>query len=130
MGNESYKVKPTCHNVGFPAEPCHFSIKCSECHFFYAEGSVSIEEKVKSVFDRQEGGSHYDLPIDTALFCIKNKIEAAEAAIIKYAIRHERKNKVEDIKKLIHYAQMILEVKYNVYSEFTVPEEPRCTSNL
>lgn len=87
-----------------------------------------------SVFDRQEGGSHYDLPIDTALFCIKNKIEAAEAAIIKYAVRHERKNGIEDIRKLIHYAQMILEVKYNTYSEFNIPQETKedfiCTSNL
>jgi hypothetical protein len=52
--------------------------------------------------------------VDTAYFCIKNDLGCAESAIIKYAVRHARKNKAEDIKKLIHYAQMILEVKYGI----------------
>jgi hypothetical protein len=73
-----------------------------------------LSTKKRSVFDRQEGGKHYDLPVDTAYFCIMNKLECAESAIVKYAVRHERKNGAEDIKKLIHYAQMILEVKYGI----------------
>ena len=69
-------------------------------------------KKKKSYFDRQEGGNHYDNKYDVAKFCIANDYGCAESAIIKYAARHERKNGAEDIKKIIHYAQFILEVKY------------------
>ena len=74
------------------------------------------EQEIKpSYFDKQVGGSHYDLPVDTAWFCMMNKLECAEAAIVKYAVRHESKNGAEDIKKIIHYAQFILEVKYGLH---------------
>ena len=32
--------------------------------------------------------------------------------IIKYATRHRKKNGVEDIKKIIHYCELLLELEY------------------
>ena len=76
--------------------------------------------------DTQEGGSHYkDLPIQPIDFIVKNGIKFREGNIVKYAIRHENKNGAEDIKKVIHYAQMILETEYNVETvvEYNLKEE-------
>ena len=44
----------------------------------------------------------------------KNKLLFAEGNAIKYICRHPHKGKQEDIKKAIHYLQMILERDYNV----------------
>lgn len=68
--------------------------------------------------DKQEGGSHYkDMKIQPIDFIVENGMKFREGNIVKYAARHENKNGAEDLKKVIHYAQMILETEYNVVSE-------------
>jgi len=61
------------------------------------------------VLDTQVGGSHYQLPIQPIDFIVKNDISYREGNAIKYITRHKDKNGAEDIKKAIHYLQMILE---------------------
>ena len=66
-----------------------------------------------SALDKQEGGKHYkDFAIQPIYFIMKNKIPAAEANIIKYACRHRLKNGAQDIKKIIHYCELILKLEY------------------
>lgn len=70
-------------------------------------------EEEGSAFDTQVGGGHYkDMEIQPAYYCQKNRLNHCESAIVKYASRHQDKNGAEDIKKIIHYARMILEMEY------------------
>ena len=65
--------------------------------------------------DKQHGGSHYKkFKIQPAEFINENKLLFAEGNDIKYICRHSAKGKEEDIKKAIHYLEMILERDYNV----------------
>jgi len=108
--------------------PCgqEFSPRCASCSnnkkaiSILGVRSVQRVHAFKSCFDFQIGGSHYrKKKRDVALFCMENKYDFAEAAVIKYSDRHQDKNGAEDIKKAMHYLQMILEVKYKIKSEVT-----------
>jgi hypothetical protein len=52
------------------------------------------------------------LEIQPSQFINKNKLLFAEGNVIKYICRHKAKGKAEDIKKAIHYCEMILERDY------------------
>lgn len=62
--------------------------------------------------DKQEGGSHYNLPIQPLEYIHANRLGYIEGNIIKYATRHRDKNGAEDIKKIIHYCELLLELEY------------------
>ena len=65
--------------------------------------------------EKQVGGKHYkNFRIQPAQFKNENKLLFAEGNAIKYICRHSFKGKEEDIKKAIHYLEMILERDYNV----------------
>ena len=66
-----------------------------------------------SALDTQEGGSHYkSLAIQPVEYITKNSIPYLEGNVIKYVTRHADKNGIEDIKKAIHYLQLIAELRY------------------
>lgn len=68
--------------------------------------------------DTQIGGNHYKrYAIQPVEFIYKNKIDFLSGNIIKYASRHSRKNKDEDVLKIIHYAMLILELEYGYDKE-------------
>lgn len=73
--------------------------------------------KKESALDKQEGGSHYDLPIQPLEYIHANGLGYIEGNIIKYATRHAKKNGAEDIKKIIHYAELLLELEYGKSKE-------------
>mgnify|MGYP003136589753 FL=1 len=61
----------------------------------------------------QKGGSHYqDFKIQPSHFINENKLLFAEGNVIKYVCRHQNKGKADDIKKAIHYLEMIMERDY------------------
>ena len=62
--------------------------------------------------NRQEGGSHYQLPIQPIEYIYKNKLGYMEGNVIKYVTRHENKGGAEDLRKAIHYLEMLLEWRY------------------
>ena len=63
---------------------------------------------------KQIGGSHYqDFVIQPAEFINKNRLLFAEGNAIKYICRHNLKGKEEDVRKAIHYLEMILERDYS-----------------
>ena len=66
--------------------------------------------------DKQVQGNHYqDFKIQPAEFINQNKLLFAEGNAIKYICRHSRKGKQYDIKKAIHYLEMILERDYGEF---------------
>lgn len=68
-----------------------------------------------SALSIQQGGDHYkSMAIQPVEFITKNKIPYLEGNVIKYVSRHAAKNGVEDIKKAIHYLQLIAELQYAV----------------
>ena len=61
----------------------------------------------------QKGGSHYqNFKIQPSQFINENKLLFAEGNVIKYVCRHQNKGKADDIKKAIHYLDMIMERDY------------------
>ena len=68
--------------------------------------------KQTKALDRQVGGSHYkDCLIQPIEYIMANKLEYCPANIIKYATRADKKGGVEDIRKIIHYAELWIEDK-------------------
>ena len=66
-----------------------------------------------SAYKKQIAGSHYiNFKIQPSKFVNDNKLLFAEGNAIKYICRHQSKGKEEDIKKAIHYLEMILERDY------------------
>ena len=62
---------------------------------------------------RQVGGDHYEkCGIMPTTYIRANNLDFFEGNIVKYVTRHKDKNGAEDIKKVIHYAEMILEDAY------------------
>ena len=71
--------------------------------------------KNKNVWDKQHGGSHYQkYKIQPSKFVVENELLYPEGCAIKYICRHSAKGKEEDIRKAIHYLEMILERDYDV----------------
>jgi len=58
----------------------------------------------------QVGGSHYkDMPIQPIEYILANNLGFCEGNIVKYITRYKAKGGSEDIKKVIHYSQLLLE---------------------
>ena len=70
-------------------------------------------DSIKRALDSQTGGSHYkSMVIQPTEFISKNGLGFIEGNIIKYACRHQDKNGAEDIRKIKHYCDLLLELKY------------------
>ena len=61
----------------------------------------------------QEGGDHYKkLGIQPVEYIHANGLDFFQGNVVKYVTRHKDKKGAEDIRKAIHYLQMILEMQY------------------
>ena len=64
-----------------------------------------------------EGASHYkEGGIEPIELILANELGYCEGNIVKYAVRHGKRNGADDIRKLIHYARILLEHQYGVKS--------------
>jgi len=62
---------------------------------------------------KQVGGDHYkSLAIQPVEFITKNNIPFLEANAIKYLVRHKNKGGAADIRKALHYCELILSLQY------------------
>ena len=72
---------------------------------------------------KQIGGDHYlKCGIMPTTYIRANNLDFFEGNIIKYTTRHKEKGGAEDIKKVIHYAEMILEDVYGILPEAKIKE--------
>ena len=63
---------------------------------------------------KQVGGGHYkDFGIQPVEYIHANNLSFLEGNVVKYITRHKSKNGIEDIKKVIHYCELIIELEYN-----------------
>ena len=118
--SEDNKCCETCKHwtVGLAQEPC---VSCDDESSNWQDPSkqdvtinpcmeIPAPRVLPKALDTQVGGGHYkDMVIQPVEFIVKNKIEYREANIIKYITRHGNKNGIEDVRKAMHYCQMIID---------------------
>jgi hypothetical protein len=73
------------------------------------------KEDTNNTLTKQVGGNHYkDCGIQPVEYIHANSLDYFEGNVVKYITRHRTKGEGEkDIKKAIHYAELILELYYN-----------------
>ncbi len=84
--------------------------------FYHAHCLKSLQNRklLDSALGNQVAGDHYkSMVIQPVEFCQKNNLNLCEASVVKYVCRHKSKNGAEDIKKAIHFLELLLELEYN-----------------
>jgi len=77
-----------------------------------------------SALDKQVGGSHYkDMAIQPIEYIHKNGLGFCEGNIVKYITRWKTKNGIEDLKKVIHYAELLIQMEQE--KQQSQPEKTR-----
>ena len=67
-----------------------------------------------SALNVQVGGEHYkQMKIQPVEYIHANNLSFLEGNVVKYITRHKTKNKAQDIRKIIHYCTLILQLEYN-----------------
>ena len=66
-----------------------------------------------SAHKKQVGGDHYKrMAIQPSHYIVKNNLGWYEGNIVKYITSHSIKGGKQDIEKVIHYAELLLEDQY------------------
>lgn len=77
------------------------------------EELLFVDDEPKTAWGKQEGGSHYkDLKIQPMQYALDNKLDYAQANVVKYVTRHANKNGKEDLLKAIHNIELMIEYYY------------------
>jgi hypothetical protein len=74
----------------------------------------------------QHGGDHYkDQPkhLQPIWLGIALNLNPMEYSVLKYLLRHRKKSGLEDLKKMVHFAQMLMEHEYGVCPVVVYPEQ-------
>tara|TARA_R110002167_G_scaffold21430_1_gene77856 strand:+ start:286 stop:585 length:300 start_codon:yes stop_codon:yes gene_type:complete len=80
------------------------------------------EEEVKAL-DTQVGGNHYkSMPIQPVEFIQKNDLGFIEGNIVKYICRWRSKGGIDDVRKVIHYAELLIDFELNKESQSETEE--------
>lgn len=75
-----------------------------------------------SALDIQEGGDHYrKMKIQPIEFIHANELDFLQGNVVKYITRHKNKNGAADVRKALHYCQLILELQYKEETNGTNP---------
>lgn len=62
--------------------------------------------------DKQVGGTHYKTAIQPVQYIHANGLNFFEGNVVKYITRHRKKGGKEDLKKAIHYIEMLIQFEY------------------
>lgn len=78
-----------------------------------SDGMTEMYMEEATALQKQVGGSHYaEMAIQPIEFITANNLSFLEGNIIKYVCRHKNKNGADDIKKAIHYCELLLQMEY------------------
>ena len=84
-----------------------------------------MEQDMKKALDTQVGGGHYkDLAIQPVEYNHANGLGYLEGNVVKYVTRHRSKNGAQDIRKAIHYLELILQLEYADIDEMAFKHTP------
>tara|TARA_Y100001951_G_C11252393_1_gene247243 strand:+ start:465 stop:761 length:297 start_codon:yes stop_codon:yes gene_type:complete len=75
---------------------------------------INLKKEARMATEKQIGGDHYkSCKIQPVDYIVQNDLTFLEGNVVKYITRHRRKGEgAKDIEKVIHYAEMILEMEY------------------
>lgn len=119
--NSSYKENTHSAFVNKPFRVTSYNIKSSHSEICLVITVEQLEEKCLdtspehsqttiSPMKEQVGGTHYKaMKIQPIEFITANNIGYMEGNVIKYVCRYKNKNGVEDLKKAMHYLQLLIE---------------------
>ena len=80
----------------------------------FGVADVELAEELSMASSQQVGGDHYKtMAIQPAEYSQRNGLNFIEGCVVKYVSRHRNKNGAEDIKKAIHFLNMLIEIEYN-----------------
>jgi len=69
--------------------------------------------KRNTALNKQVKGNHYkQYEIQPVEYCQKNRLNMLESNIVKYVTRHQDKGGADDVLKIIHCAELLLELEY------------------
>ena len=87
---------------------------CDICNSpLYCQDRGGCRLSKPSALDKQVSGSHYkDKGIQPIVYIHANNLGFCEGNVVKYITRHKEKNGAADIKKAIHYLELLLELEY------------------
>ena len=72
-----------------------------------------IFDLTTSALDKQEFGNHYkDKGIQPIVYIHANNLGFCAGNVVKYVTRYKDKNGAADIRKAIHYLELLLELEY------------------
>jgi hypothetical protein len=75
--------------------------------------------EIKTTFDHQIGGDHYTKQaIQPIQYIYANKLDYFQGNVVKYVTRYKLKNGMEDLKKALHYLEMIIQQENGKWNEF------------
>lgn len=99
------KIQCLFYRKRFNSYDCLYNSIYPNCPFSYV--------KKESPLNQQIGGDHYiNFKIQPSEFIHKNQIGFLPGSIIKRACRYQKKNGLEDLKKIIHEAKLIAWLEY------------------
>lgn len=76
-------------------------------------GHCGMKTGTQSALDKQVSGNHYkDKGIQPIVYIHANNLGFCEGNVVKYVTRHKEKNGAADIRKAIHYLELLLELQY------------------
>jgi hypothetical protein len=79
---------------------------------YYFGYALALERQPMSARDEQIGGNHYrNLAIQPVEYNHANKIPFIEGSIIKYATRWREKGGIDDLRKIKHFADLLIELE-------------------
>jgi len=99
----------------------YFGGKCKKCEgtglklpdYRVDDDWSDVPDSKKGALDVQEGGDHYKKQkIQPIEYIDANKLDYMQGCVVKYITRHKDKNGAEDIRKIKHYCDLILELQY------------------
>lgn len=74
---------------------------------------LADENAVENALRSQVGGSHYSKrAIQPIQYIHANGLDFFQGSIVKYATRHKDKGGANDLRKIIHFAQLAIELQY------------------
>ena len=76
------------------------------------KGTLKAHRGHLKATDRQVGGKHYkNFNIQPIEFITANNLNFIQGCVIKYICRYNKKNGNEDLDKVIHYCELLKELK-------------------
>jgi len=67
-----------------------------------------------TALDKQVGGNHYrEKSIQPITYIHANNLSFCSGNVVKYITRYKDRGGADDVRKALHYCQLILELEYN-----------------